>query len=407
MISLSPQESPDPGFGLYVHWPFCLAKCPYCDFNSHVREAVDHRKWARALISELDHYAHVLEGKGPRHLTSIFFGGGTPSLMEPESVAAVIEAAQGHWSSDPDLEITLEANPTSSEAERFQAFAQAGVNRLSIGVQSLDNEALRFLGRQHSATEARAAVDLARQTVQRFSFDMIYARPGQDLQNWKKELATALALGPAHISLYQLTIESGTAFELEFRRGDFTLPPEDEASAFFDETRALLDSQGLPAYEVSNHARPGEACRHNLTYWRYGDYVGIGPGAHGRLTTGLGKISTRQHRLPESWLDAVSRQGHATTRRQILSRKERLDELVMMGLRLSEGIPTNTFVRETGQTMETCLSHDRLNNLCSAGLLDHSSDRLRATNTGLSVLDSVLAYLLIDENPTSAAVGQN
>ena len=389
----SPQQSsyPNPGFGLYVHWPFCLSKCPYCDFNSHVRQSIDHKRWAKALLSELRHYADETGGKT---LTSIFFGGGTPSLMSPDTVGEIIAEVGRHWALDPDLEITLEANPTSSESARFRAFAQAGVNRLSIGVQSLDDEALAFLGRQHTAQEALKAVALARAAFDRFSFDLIYARPEQNLSAWKDELTQALDLAPEHIALYQLTIEKGTAFHLAWQRGDLNNLPEDAALRLFEETRDILAKKGLPAYEISNHAQPGKACRHNLTYWRYGDYVGIGPGAHGRISRPAGKVATRQHRAPEAWLQSVEEQGHATRQRQALTTPERRDELVMMGLRLTEGISRDAFSREIGQDMNENLPGDRLTPLITAGFLEFDQNRLIATRTGRSVLDSVLSFLL-------------
>ena len=290
----------DPGFGIYVHWPFCLSKCPYCDFNSHVREAVDHARWRQALLRELDHYAALTPG---REVTSIFFGGGTPSLMAPDTVAAIVGRVGQNWRLAPDAEITLEANPTSAEAGKFAAFAAAGVKRLSLGIQSLDDKALRFLGRQHSAGEALEAIGLARTHFPRFSFDLIYARPEQDPAEWRRELDRALEEGADHLSLYQLTIEENTVFHGAWRRGELSIPEDEEAGGLFDLTQEVMTEAGLPAYEVSNHARPGQESRHNMTYWRYGDYVGIGPGAHGRLTLrgegeGAGaqrKLATRQH----------------------------------------------------------------------------------------------------------------
>src|SRR5262245_38165171 len=281
----------DPGFGLYVHWPFCLSKCPYCDFNSHVRAAIDHSRWRAALLRELDHYAAHTRG---RRLTSIFFGGGTPSLMEPATVAAVIERAAEHWPLASDVEITLEANPTSVEAGKFAAFRTSGVNRVSLGVQALNDADLKFLGRHHSAAEARAAIDIARRHFARYSFDLIYARPGQSAAAWRSELAEAVGLAGDHLSVYQLTIEPETVFGAAHRRGELAVPREEEAAALFELTQERLGEAGLPAYEISNHARPGGESRHNLTYWRYGDYVGIGPGAHGRLTVGSEKLATRQ-----------------------------------------------------------------------------------------------------------------
>ncbi len=290
-----------PPFAVYVHWPFCKAKCPYCDFNSHVRAAIDQAAWQRALLAELDHYADRTPG---RTVSSVFFGGGTPSLMAPATAAALIERIGQRWVLAGDAEITLEANPTSVEAERFRDFRAAGVNRASLGVQALDPAALTFLGRGHSVGEAIAAIALARRQFPRFSFDLIYARPGQEPAQWDAELKQALSLAGDHLSLYQLTIEKGTAFHTAHARGDFAIPDDDRAGMLYELTQLRLNEAGLPSYEISNHARPGGESRHNLVYWRYGDYVGIGPGAHGRLTLGGAKVATRQLRLPETWLAA-------------------------------------------------------------------------------------------------------
>jgi oxygen-independent coproporphyrinogen-3 oxidase len=385
------ETAADPGFGLYIHWPFCKAKCPYCDFNSHVRERIDQARWRAALLAEMTHYARQTEG---RRLTSIFFGGGTPSLMEPETAAALVERARTFWEAAPDLEVTLEANPTSSEGAKFAGFAAAGVNRLSIGVQSLEEQALRFLGRQHSAAEALEAVALARAAVPRFSFDLIYARPGQELEGWRAELERALAEGPEHISLYQLTIEENTVFHGAWRRGELTLPEEEEAAALFEFTQAALEDRGLAGYEISNHARPGAESRHNLTYWRYGDYVGIGPGAHGRLTLGGEKIATRQHRAPEAWLQAVEAEGQATRQRQAIAGRERLEEMLMMGLRLREGVARAAFQRELQAEPETLLDPARLQALTEGGFLLLDKGGLKATAEGRQRLDPLLARLL-------------
>jgi oxygen-independent coproporphyrinogen-3 oxidase len=386
-----PAAAEAPGFGVYVHWPFCLSKCPYCDFNSHVRETVDQARWRRALVAELDHYAGETPG---RRVTSVFFGGGTPSLMPPETVAAAIARIGERWTLAPDAEITLEANPTSAEAERFSAYREAGVNRLSLGVQALDDAALRFLGRRHDAAEALAALEAARGAVSRLSFDLIYARPGQTPAAWREELRRAVALGSGHLSVYQLTIEPGTAFHAARRRGELRPPGEAAGAALYETTQEVLEDAGLPAYEVSNHARPGDECRHNLTYWRYGDYVGVGPGAHGRLSLADGKVATRQHRAPEAWLAAVERDGHATRGRAAVSRDERLAELVMMGLRLSDGISRAAFQRETGAGPEEALDPARLAALGEAGLVVLDDAGLRATAAGRQRLDALLGYLL-------------
>jgi len=395
-VGTGPRE---PGFGIYIHWPFCRAKCPYCDFNSHVRDAIDQARWRRALLAELDHYAAATTG---RQVTSLFFGGGTPSLMDPETVAAVIARAGETWALAPDVEITLEANPTSVEAERFAAYREAGVNRVSLGVQSLDDRALAFLGRQHSAAEALAAIDVARAHFPRWSFDLIAARPGQEPITWRAELAQALAWNPEHLSVYQLTIEPGTAFHGAQRRGELVLPGEAAGTAIFEATQEMLDADGLPAYEISNHARPGAECRHNLTYWRYGDYLGIGPGAHGRITLGAPgvasapgeKFATRQHRAPEAWLEAVERHGHATRAHDAVPAETRLEELLMMGLRLTEGVGRAAFRRETGREPEDLLDPTKLAALIDGGFLELDAAGLRATVEGRLRLDAVLGHLL-------------
>jgi len=387
----------DPGFGLYVHWPFCRAKCPYCDFNSHVRAGVDQARWRHALLRELDHFAALTPN---RRLTSIFFGGGTPSLMDPQTVAAVIERARSHWDAIPDIEITLEANPTSVEAARFAALAAAGVNRLSLGVQALDDAALTFLGRRHSAAEARRALDLARRHFARWSFDLIYARPGQTVAAWRRELADAVSEGPSHLSVYQLTIEEGTAFHGAWRRGELTLPPEDRAAALYESTQEVLAAAGLPAYEISNHAAPGAQCRHNLTCWRGGEYVGIGPGAHGRLNldpagaAGPRRMATRQHRAPEAWLAMVETRGHATRESAPLGEEARLNELVLMGLRLREGLRRDDFRRAMGRDPEAVFDPARLETLVKGGFLELDARGLRATACGRLRLDAVIARLL-------------
>ena len=385
------EEAEPTPFGIYLHWPFCRAKCPYCDFNSHVREAIDHATWREALLAELDHYAALAPG---RTVSSVFFGGGTPSLMAPETVAALIARIDHHWPLDDTVEITLEANPTSVEAASFAGFRAAGVNRLSLGVQALDDAALAFLGRQHSATEALAAVALARRHFPRFSFDLIYARPGQSVEAWQAELHRALDEGAAHLSLYQLTLETGTAFHAAARRGELALPPEEEGANLYLATQELTAAADLPAYEVSNHARPGEACRHNLLYWRYGDYLGIGPGAHGRLTLARKKIATRQHRAPEAWLAAVERQGHATREDAAVGREARLAEMVMMGLRLTEGIARAAFRRELDAEPEALFEAGRLEALSAEGYLVLDENGLRATPAGLQRLNALLGYLL-------------
>ncbi|MFQ5972544.1 MAG: radical SAM family heme chaperone HemW [Alphaproteobacteria bacterium] len=379
------------GFGIYVHWPFCLAKCPYCDFNSHVRDRVDQSRWRRALLAEIEHYAKDTEG---RTVTSVFFGGGTPSLMAPETVAAVLDHVATRWPTAAGLEVTLEANPTSAEAGRFAAYRAAGVNRVSLGVQALDDEALRFLGRGHTVREALSAVEMAASVFPRFSFDLIYARPGQTATAWRCELRRAVRFARGHLSLYQLTVEPGTAFHRRRLRGELSVPDEVLAAALYDVTQEALEVVGLSAYEVSNHAARGEACRHNLTYWRYGDYVGIGPGAHGRLSVGGRTFATSQHRSPESWIAAVERHGHATRARDPLEHAALRDEMAMMGLRLVAGIDRTWFRKRTGLEIEESFGKDVLSRLVDGGFLILDRAGLRATSVGLRRLDAVLVRLL-------------
>ncbi len=386
-----PPADDDGGFGVYVHWPFCLAKCPYCDFNSHVRERVDERRWRAALVTEIDHFSALAPG---RTVTSVFFGGGTPSLMTPDTVAVLIERVALRWPLAGDVEITLEANPTSVEAGRFAGYRAAGVNRVSLGVQSLNDDALRFLGRGHDAAEARAAVETARARFPRLSFDLIYARPGQTPAAWRAELAEAVGLAADHLSVYQLTIEPGTAFYAQARRGTLEVLGDDAAAALYDTTQEVLDAAGLPAYEVSNHAAPGAWARHNLTYWRGGDYVGVGPGAHGRVATGRRVVATRQIRSPESWLAAVERRGHGGRESVRLGAGARAREALMMGLRLREGVPRARFQARTGRSLETALVPGRLNPLVDGGFIELDAVGLRATAAGWRVLDAVLADLV-------------
>jgi oxygen-independent coproporphyrinogen-3 oxidase len=375
---------------LYIHWPFCKAKCPYCDFNSHVRDGIDQARWRKALLTELD---GALDGFADRRLTSIFFGGGTPSLMDPETTDALIAAARAKVPPADDIEITLEANPTSVEAGKFAAYADAGVNRVSLGIQALDDQSLKFLGREHSAAEARGAIDLAHKHFPRRSFDLIYARAGQTPEAWAAELGQAIDLAADHLSLYQLTIEEGTRFHTLARLGQPLTAEEEVAAALYEATQARLDALGLPAYEVSNHARPGAESRHNLAYWRYWDYVGIGPGAHGRETRAGVKRATTRERLPERWLEAVDRQGHALKEAEDIDPDRRLQELLLMGLRLSEGVPESRLIAETGQGFDA-LDAERLTALLDEGYLDRRDNVLRATPEGRLRLNTVLGYLL-------------
>ncbi|MFI4998675.1 MAG: radical SAM family heme chaperone HemW [Reyranellales bacterium] len=377
--------------GVYVHWPFCKSKCPYCDFNSHVRDGVEQARWRKALLTELEHAAREAPD---RQVETMFFGGGTPSLMEPETVSAIIDRTRELWDRTPDVEITLEANPTSVEAGRFAALAEAGVNRVSLGVQALDPAALRFLGREHSTGEALSALETARRHFARFSFDLIYARPGQTVDAWAEELERALALAGEHLSLYQLTIERGTRFFTDHARGAFTLPGEDEAAAMFELTQARLAASGLPAYEISNHARPGAACRHNLIYWRYQDYVGIGPGAHGRFAQADAKRATRRSSGPEAWLEAVERTGHGTAESSDVTGRDRIEEALMMGLRLADGIDRSIFASVAGADPVEAVGEAKLAPLVEAGFLEIDATHLRATLAGRQRLNAVLERLI-------------
>ena len=378
-------------FGIYIHWPFCASKCPYCDFNSHVREAVDQAVWRTNLLREIDYYAGLTPG---RTVTSIFFGGGTPSLMEPETVQAVIGRIQQNWHISNDCEITLEANPTSVEADKFRAFRMAGVGRVSLGVQALNDEELKFLGRQHNVSEALQAIEIARENFERFSFDLIYARPNHDVNAWKQELEKAIQLSGGHISLYQLTIEQGTPFFTQHQRGDFRVPDEDKAGELYEVTQEILAAAGMPAYEVSNHAAEGEESRHNLTYWRYQDYVGIGPGAHGRLTLNGEKQGTRAHRVPEIWLERVEKNGHGAHPFEAVEREQRFTEALMMGLRLAEGVPLARLTEEAGRPWQELLDEKKLGLLADEGLVTLDDTRLTATGAGLLRLNGILGYLL-------------
>ena len=377
---------------LYVHWPFCLAKCPYCDFNSHVREHIPQTRFAAALRTELAWEAARL---GRRRLGSIFFGGGTPSLMQPDAVATLIAEARRLFDPVPDLEITLEANPTSVEAGRLGEFREAGVNRLSLGVQSLDDGALRMLGREHSARQAVAGLELARRIFPRLSFDLIYARPGQTPDAWRGELHQALALAADHLSLYQLTIEPGTAFEALHRRGDLVLPKDDDAAGLYEATAEAAAAHGLRQYEISNYAAPGAESRHNLAYWRYGDYVGVGPGAHGRVTLGDSLLATRRHRAPEPWADRVERDGHGSSAEEVIGPRERAREMLLMGLRLREGIDAARFARRTGMSLADALDPAVLAMAEEEGYVTRSPGRLVATAEGRLRLDALLPALVL------------
>jgi len=369
---------------LYVHWPFCVSKCPYCDFNSHIRSQIDQDRWRDALLADLAYEGQLLPG---RTLTSIFFGGGTPSLMDPRTVEAVIDAAIGHWRPAPGIEITLEANPNSVEADRFADLAHAGVNRLSLGLQSFDDKALAFLGRAHSAREGFAALEIAQRRFRRVSFDLIYALPGDSEDGWSATLAQALSLGTRHLSLYQLTIEPGTRFAALHRAGKLDPLDTDACAALYELTDAMTSAAGLPGYEISNYARPGQESRHNLTYWRYGDYAGVGPGAHGRR---LG-MRTLRHKKPENFLSALRRNGHGIVEEELLAPVERADEALVMGLRLREGIDADAIAERFG--LPALVDWARVERLELSGHLVRDGGRIRLTAKGRLVLDHILGEI--------------
>ncbi len=372
---------------LYVHWPFCVSKCPYCDFNSHVRESVDQALWRDALLADLAHEAALTPG---RPLGSIFFGGGTPSLMAPATVAAVLAAAERHWGFAPGIEITLEANPSSVEAAKFRALAAEGVNRVSLGLQALDDETLRFLGRAHDVAESLAALDTAQAAFARVSLDLIYARPGQSEAAWLAELARAIGFGTEHLSLYQLTIEPGTKFAALAAKGELPTLDPDDAARLFELTRAETAAAGLPAYEISNHARPGAESRHNLAYWRYRDYLGVGPGAHGRR----GRAATVRHRKPENWLSGVARNGHGLASETPLAPSERATEALLMGLRLGEGVDLARIAALSGLAVDRLVNDRAVAHLAGHGLIARDGDRLRVREAGMLLLDGILAEIV-------------
>ena len=380
--------APTTAFGVYLHWPFCLSKCPYCDFNSHVRHAaVDEARFLRAFTAEIAATAARVPG---RMVSTIFFGGGTPSLMQPATVGAILDAVARHWSIAPDVEITLEANPTSVEATRFRGYRAAGVNRVSLGVQALDDAALKELGRLHSAREALDAVAIARSVFERYSFDLIYARPRQTPAAWAAELKRAIAEAAEHLSLYQLTIEQDTPFFALHKAGKLVVPDEDTARALYDTTQEICAAAGLPAYEVSNHARPGAECRHNLVYWRGHEYAGIGPGAHGRLDVDGERYATATERRPEAWLMRVESRGHGLVTDELLTHEEMADEFLLMGLRLAEGVDPARYERLAGRTLDP----RRIAILRAEGAVETTaSGMLRVTQSGFPVLDAVVADL--------------
>jgi len=375
-------------FGVYLHWPFCLSKCPYCDFNSHVRHAaIDEARFAAAFSAEIAATAARAPG---RTVATIFFGGGTPSLMQPATVGAILDAVGKHWAVAPDVEVTLEANPTSVEATRFAGYRAAGVNRVSLGVQSLDDAELKKLGRMHTAAEALAAVAVARANFDRTSFDLIYARPGQTREAWAAELQCAIREAAEHFSLYQLTIEPETPFAALHASGKLVIPADDDARELYDLTQEVTARAGLPAYEISNHARPGAECRHNLVYWRYHEYAGIGPGAHGRLTIDGKRRATATDKRPEAWLSKVEERGHGLLTDEALTREEQADEFLLMGLRLAEGIDPARYAALAGKPLDVA----RISSLVGDGFVEVAPDgRLRVTRSGFPVLDAVVADL--------------
>jgi oxygen-independent coproporphyrinogen-3 oxidase len=382
------QPASSGGFGIYVHWPFCAAKCPYCDFNSHVRhQPVDQARYAKAFERELSHFAEMTKGKV---VQSVFLGGGTPSLMEPATVERILTAVSDRWPMDPDVEISLEANPSSVEADRFKGYRAAGVNRVSLGVQSLHDNDLKLLGRLHDAETARKAIETARATFPRLSFDLIYARPNQTLAGWEAELKDAISLAADHLSLYQLTIEEGTPFYNLYHAGKLQMPDPELGAQFYELTQKVTEAAGLPAYEVSNHARPGAECRHNLVYWRYGDYVGVGPGAHGRLSVGASRMASAIEPHPETWLESAERNGHGMIEFSGLNEEEQGDEFLLMGLRLAEGIDLKRYEAFSHRSIDP----GRLNDLIHHGMVEELGDnRIRATRDGFFVLDAVVADL--------------
>ena len=375
------------GFGVYVHWPFCAQKCPYCDFNSHVRfGGIDEARFRAAFLRELETTAERI---GPRTVSSIFFGGGTPSLMQPETVGAILDRIAALWSVDADAEITIEANPGSVEAARFRGYRAAGVNRASLGVQSLRDDILKSLGRIHSVAEAKAAIEVARSTFDRFSFDLIYARPRQTPDEWRAELREALSIGAPHLSLYQLTIEQGTPFAALHAAGKLVVPDEEVASALYAVTQELTAAAGLPTYEISNHAPAGEESRHNMLYWRYGEYAGVGPGAHGRLVGADGRLAMATELAPEKWLEQVERQGHGLTGTERLTPEAQGDEYLVMGLRLAEGIVPARYAALAGRPLDA----SRIRDLTELGLLRAEGERLAITPAGFPVLNAVISQL--------------
>lgn len=381
-------DTGEPGFGVYVHWPFCAAKCPYCDFNSHVRhQPVDQERFTAAFLKEM---AWMRQMSGPKTVTSVFLGGGTPSLMHPNTVSAILDGIAKNWHMPDGIEITMEANPSSVEAERFRGYRAGGVNRVSLGVQALNDRDLKFLGRLHDVEDALKAIKLARDIFPRMSFDLIYARPKQTVAEWEKELHQAIDFAVDHLSLYQLTIEEGTPFYGLHKAGKLIVPDGDQSADLYEATQEITARFGMPAYEVSNHAVPGAESRHNLTYWRYGDYAGIGPGAHGRLSRGSFKIATATERKPEAWLELVEAHGHGMVEQEQLGFDEMADELLLMGLRLTEGVDLARWSQLSGRDPNP----EREQTLLEHGFIERiGNSRLRCTPSGMLILDAVVADL--------------
>ncbi len=377
--------------GVYIHWPFCESRCPYCDFNAHVREKLDQKQWAQAYVQSLKHYAEIIPDK---QIVSIFFGGGTPSLMEPKTVATIIDAVQSFWPVANDIEITLEANPTSVENDKLLAFKDAGINRVSLGVQALNDTDLKFFGRGHNVDEALKAIELAKTHFERSSFDLIYARPNQTLEDWEKELKQAVALSNGHLSLYQLTIERNTPFYMRHSRGEFAIPDDVQGAEFYHLTQNILENAGLPAYEVSNHAKEGHACRHNLIYWRMADYIGVGAGAHGRFVQGRQKFASRDHAAPEIWLERVNKNGHGAHELEKLTPEDRFNECLMMGLRLRDGISIQAVEDKSGKVFSDMVDADKLQSSIDQDWVIQSDDTLKLTREGLLRLNALIPYIL-------------
>ena len=377
--------------GVYIHWPFCKSRCPYCDFNAHVRNNIDQEQWVCAYLRSLEFYAKKMPDK---HVISIFFGGGTPSLMEAVTVAAIIDKVQSLWSVANDIEITLEANPTSVENDKLKAFKDAGINRLSLGVQALNNNDLKFLGREHDAGEALRAIDLAQKYFDKSSFDLIYARPNQRLSDWEAELRRAIELSSGHLSLYQLTIERNTPFYMRHSRGEFSIPDDVKGAEFYHLTQDVMEEAGLPAYEVSNHANAGDECRHNLIYWLMAYYIGIGAGAHGRFATAGNKYSTRDHSAPEIWLERVHEKGHGSHDWEVISQKDRFYEALMMGLRLSAGLSIKRIEELSKKRFDDMIDQEKLQTVISQKWAVKDGDNFRLTREGLLRLNAIIPYIL-------------